>query len=98
MATPRLLPGLLLTPCPVPLPQLALARLLDAAGSSEAAMKQWRAAAKAGECEGQLRYGLALYKGEAGCMQVGAWGGRLQALRVRRLATGTGLPEQGSQA
>ncbi len=39
-------------------------------------MKQWRAAAKAGECEGQLRYGLALYKGEAGCMQVGVWRGQ----------------------
>jgi TPR repeat protein len=42
------------------------ARLLDAAGCPDEAMRCWRRAAKAGHLEGQLLYGLALYRGTAG--------------------------------
>lgn len=42
------------------------ARLLDAAGAPDEAMRCWRRAAKAGHLEGQLLYGLALYRGTAG--------------------------------
>lgn len=42
------------------------ARLLDAGGCPDEAMRCWRRAAKAGHLEGQLLYGLALYRGTAG--------------------------------
>jgi TPR repeat protein len=42
------------------------ARLHDAAGCPDEAMRFWRRAAKAGHLEGQLLYGLALYRGSAG--------------------------------
>lgn len=42
------------------------ARLLDAAGAPDEAMRCWRRAAKAGHLEGQLLFGLALYRGTAG--------------------------------
>eukprot|EP00775_Hariotina_reticulata_P007914 gene7914-8110_t len=45
------------------------ARLLDASGCAEEAMRCWRRAAKAGHLEGQLLYGLALYRGNAGLPQ-----------------------------
>lgn len=42
------------------------ARLLDAVGAAADAMRLWRRAAKCGAAEGQLVYGLALYRGSAG--------------------------------
>lgn len=42
------------------------ARLLDAAGLPEEGMRCWRKAAKCGHLEGQLLFGLALYRGTAG--------------------------------
>ncbi|KAF6266525.1 hypothetical protein COO60DRAFT_2299 [Scenedesmus sp. NREL 46B-D3] len=45
------------------------ARLLDAAGCVEEGMRCWRRAAKAGHVEGQLVYGLGLYRGIAGLQE-----------------------------
>lgn len=45
------------------------ARLLDAVGSVDEAMRMWRSAAKCGDVEGQLVLGLALYRGTAGLAQ-----------------------------
>jgi hypothetical protein len=48
---------------------VSCARLLDSCGSAEEAVRCWRRAAKAGHLEGQLVYGLALYRGNAGLAQ-----------------------------
>uniref|UniRef100_A0A383W981 Uncharacterized protein n=1 Tax=Tetradesmus obliquus TaxID=3088 RepID=A0A383W981_TETOB len=48
---------------------VARARLLDACGSAEEAMRCWKRAAKAGHLEGQLVYGLGLYRGIAGLQE-----------------------------
>ncbi|WIA29264.1 hypothetical protein OEZ86_011772 [Tetradesmus obliquus] len=48
---------------------VARARLLDACGCAEEAMRCWKRAAKAGHLEGQLVYGLGLYRGIAGLQE-----------------------------
>jgi hypothetical protein len=48
---------------------VVVARLLDAVGASDDAMRCWRRAAKRGHLEGQLLFGLALYRGSAGVGQ-----------------------------
>jgi TPR repeat protein len=45
------------------------AQLLEAAGQPDLAMPCWQRCAKAGHLEGQLRYGLALYRGMCGVVQ-----------------------------
>lgn len=45
------------------------ARLLDAAGCPDEAMRCWRRAAKANDAEAQLVFGLGLYRGIAGLAQ-----------------------------
>ena len=47
----------------------SLASLLDAGGRHEEAMAFWRRCAKMATLEGQLRYGLALYRGTCGVVQ-----------------------------
>ena len=76
------------------------ARLLDAAGSPDEAMRCWRRAAKAGHLEGQLLYGLALYRGTAGVAadaeDAHLWLSR--ALKQVRAAGGTGWRAFAGQA
>jgi hypothetical protein len=48
---------------------VARARLLDAGGCAEEGMRCWKRAAKAGHVEGQLLYGLGLYRGIAGLQE-----------------------------
>jgi len=45
-----------------------MARLLDAGGRTEEGLTLWRKCAKAGALEGQLRLGLALYRGTCGAV------------------------------
>ena len=45
-----------------------MARLLDAGGRAEEGLTLWRKCAKAGVLEGQLRLGLALYRGTCGAV------------------------------
>jgi TPR repeat protein len=46
-----------------------MAKLLDAGGRSEEGLSLWRKCAKAGLLEGQLRLGLAVYRGTCGAVQ-----------------------------
>jgi TPR repeat protein len=48
---------------------VVVARLCDAAGCTEEAMRCWRRAAKGGHLEAQLLFGLALYRGSEGVAQ-----------------------------
>ena len=69
---------------------LVRARLLDAAGAAADAMRFWRRAAKAGHVEGQLVYGLGLYRGAAGLPQ-DAEDAHLWLLKALKQVTGGAL-------